>query len=108
MPKRILVAEDEALSRKWITAWLRDIGYVVSEAKDGAEALDFLDNAHFDLVLSDIRMPRVDGVAVLTHLRAISPGTPFIVLSAYPTDAECLSAMPKAAMLAKPVQLEDL
>jgi two-component system response regulator AtoC len=66
--KRILIAEDEVLSRRWITAWLRDMGYEVDEAKDGAEALDLIDRSRFDLVLSDIRMPRVDGVAVLTHL----------------------------------------
>jgi CheY-like chemotaxis protein len=108
MPKRILFAEDEAFSRRWMAAWLRRIGYDVSEAKDGAEALDLLDTCRFDLVLSDIRMPRVDGLAVLTHLRSITPQTPFIVLSAYPNDADRLSGMFGAIIMKKPVILEEL
>jgi CheY-like chemotaxis protein len=108
MGKRILIAEDEGLSRRWLTAWLRDIGYDVSEARDGVEALELLDTARFDLVLSDIRMPRVDGIAVLTHLRSISPETPFIVLSGSPNDADRLSGMLGAIVIPKPFLLEDL
>ncbi|HEY7164251.1 MAG TPA: response regulator [Candidatus Binatia bacterium] len=108
MRKRILIAEDEGLSRRWLTAWLRDIGYDVSEAKDGVEALELLDTCVFDLVLSDIRMPRVDGIAVITHLHSISPDTPCIVLSASPNDADRLSGMLGAIVISKPFLLEDL
>ena len=105
MAKRILLAEDETISRKWLSDWLRRTGYDVSEAKDGAEALDLLDSHSFDLVLSDIRMPRVSGIAVLTHLRSISPSVPFIILSADSDDAQ---GMPGGIIMKKPVLLDDL
>ena len=108
MPKRILIAEDDPLSRKHLGAWLVDIGYDVKLASDGAEALDLLDSSPFDLVVSDIRMPRVNGIAVVTHLRSLSPSTPFIILSAYPHDASALSRMPKSTLMTKPFILEDL
>ena len=108
MPKRILIVEDDPISRKYIGVFLRQEGFEVDEAKDGAEALDLLDSSQFDLVLSDIRMPRVDGIAVVSHLRAISPDTPFIVLTAYPDDAISLSRMPRALFMSKPVLFEDL
>jgi len=108
LPKRILVAEDDTITRRSLTAWLRSIGYVVSEAKDGAEALDLLDRSRFDLVISDIRMPRVDGLVVLTHLHSIAPEVPCIVLSAYPNDADRLSGMLGAIVISKPFLLEDL
>src|ERR1043165_3922682 len=103
MPKRILIAEDEALTRRWTSAWLRDIGYDVSEAINGAEAIDLIERSHFDLVLADLRMPRVDGVRVLMHLRSASPKTPFIILSVAPSDAECLAGMSNCAVLGKPI-----
>ena len=108
MPKRILIAEDDPLSRKYLGAWLADIGYEVKLASDGGEALDLLDNSSFDLVLSDIRMPRVDGNVVVSHLRSISPSTPFIILSAYPDDAGDVCRMPKAILMTKPFLIEEL
>lgn len=108
MPKRILIAEDDPLSRKHLGAWLAHIGYDVELASDGAEALDLLDSSPFDLVVSDIRMPGVDGIEVISHLRSLSPSTPFIILSAYPDDASALSGMPKSTLMAKPVILEHL
>jgi CheY-like chemotaxis protein len=108
MPKRILIVEDEPLSRKNIGLFLREVGYEIDEAKDGVEALNLIDSFKFDLVLSDLRMPRVDGIAVISHLRSISPDTPFIVLTAYAADAVYLSKMPRAVFMNKPVVLEDL
>ena len=87
MKQRILFAEDEPISRKLISRYLRGEGYDVDEAKDGAEALDFLNSFQFDLVISDIRMPRVDGIELITRLGSIYPDTPFIVLTSLPNDA---------------------
>ena len=88
--------------------FLRREGYEVDEAKDGAEALDFLNSFQFDLVISDIRLPRVDGIAVITRLRSISPDTPFIVLTSYPDDALDVSKMPKSLVIGKPVLFDNL
>jgi CheY-like chemotaxis protein len=103
--KRILLAENETISRKYLSGWLLGSGYDVTEAKDGAEALDFLDTQRFDLVLSDIRMPRVNGIAVITHLRSISPWVPFIIMSAYPSDADGILG---GTIMRKPVLLDLL
>ena len=108
MKQRILFAEDEPISRKLISMFLRREGYEVDEAKDGAEALDLLNKFKFDLVISDIRMPRVDGFAVIKRLRATSPETPFIILTSYPDDALDLSNTPKSSVIGKPVLFENL
>ena len=65
MSKNILVVDDEPGSLKFISYFLRKDGYQVTEARDGAEALDLIENSRFDLVLSDVRMPGVDGVWLL-------------------------------------------
>ncbi|MGZ8453755.1 MAG: response regulator [Candidatus Binatia bacterium] len=108
MQQRILFAEDEPISRKLISMFLRREGYEVEEAKDGAQALDLLNNCQFDLVISDIRLPRVDGIAVITRLRSIAADTPFIVLTSYPDDALDLSKMPKSLIMSKPVIFDNL
>lgn len=108
MQQRILFAEDEPISRKLISMFLRREGYEVDEAKDGAEALDLLNNFQFDLLISDIRLPRVDGIALILRLRFISPDTPFIVLTSYPNDALDVSKMPKSLIIGKPVIFENL
>ena len=108
MKQRILFAEDEPISRKLISMFLRGEGYEVDEAEDGAEALGLLNNFQFDLVISDIRMPRVDGVELITRLRANFPDIPFIVLTSYPNDGLDLSKLPKSFVLGKPVLFDIL
>src|ERR1051326_3605364 len=100
--KRILLVEDEPLSRKSTGLFLRDIGYHVQEANDGAEALSLLETFRFDLVLTDIRMPRVNGVAVIARLRSISTDTPFIVVTASPQDVDGLSTIARSTFMTKP------
>ena len=75
--ERILVVEDEIVTRKNICVFLSHEGYEVHEAKDGADALRLLNTSRFDLVLSDVRMPGVDGVSVGSHLREIAPELAF-------------------------------
>jgi CheY-like chemotaxis protein len=78
MSKDILVVEDEPASLECISHFLRKQGYEVREARDGAEAIELIDNSQFDLVLSDIRMPRVDGVALATNILSRVPTIPII------------------------------
>jgi two-component system cell cycle response regulator CpdR len=73
MSKNILVVEDEPVSLEFISQVLRKEGYRVSKARDGAEAIELLDNTRFDLVLTDIRMPRLDGVALAMHILSRLP-----------------------------------
>jgi len=108
MPKRILLVEDESITRKNISQFLREMGYYVDEAKDGAEALDLLNKSRFDLLVSDVRMPRVDGMIVSSYLRCTSPSTPVIIITGYPEDAVGASQAPRVVHMRKPVLLEDL
>ena len=68
-PRRVLVAEDDADSRHLVAEYLRRAGYEVLEASDGAQALQIAKEHKPMLILLDIRMPRLDGVAALTQLR---------------------------------------
>jgi len=80
-PRRILVVEDEALLRFSLVAYLEDSGHACREAADGEEALALLATEPFDLVLTDLRMPRMDGFALLDALHAAHPGLPVVVLT---------------------------
>ncbi|MBC8317876.1 MAG: response regulator, partial [Desulfobulbaceae bacterium] len=77
----ILTAEDDAILRKSISAYLRKKGYVVLEANDGAEALEIFRAEKPDLILSDLRMPEMDGFGLFSAVREESIDTPFIIVS---------------------------
>jgi len=81
--KSILVVEDDAGCLKNICTFLREEGYKVTEAHHGDEALELVTQATFDLILTDIRMPRTDGIRLLEQARAISPETPVILMTAF-------------------------
>ena len=108
MSKNILVVEDEPASLEFISQVLRKEGYRVSGARDGAEAIELLDNTRFDLVLTDIRMPRLDGVALAMHILSRLPTVAIITMTGFPSEdlrpiwgygIQCLS---------KPLSLDEL
>lgn len=78
---RILIIEDEEKIREILTEFLRDAGYETDEARDGVEGLTLLRQNHYDLVLLDILMPKIDGFAVLELLRRESD-VPVVLLTA--------------------------
>ena len=107
MSKNILVVEDEPASLECIIHFLRKQGYEVREARDGAEAIELIDNSQFDLVLSDVRMPRLDGVALAMHIRSRVPTIPIILMTGVPFDlTEKLGYHPPC--LSKPLSLDEL
>jgi len=107
---RAIVVDDEPLARERLVAMLADIGdvEVVAEAADGATALAAVENLDPDLILLDIRMPRMDGLEVARHL-ATFPSAPAIVFcTAY--DDHALAAFEANAVdyLLKPIRIERL
>ena len=78
---RILVADDEEAIQKLLSIPLQKEGYEVVVARDGQDALDVFGKEHFDLVVLDIMMPRVDGMEVCRRMRAVST-VPIIMLTA--------------------------
>ena len=86
MTKKILVVEDEPDSLKLLSYFLSHEGYEIAGAKDGVEAIELLGESQFDLVLSDIKMPRMDGVALAKHIISSVPLTAVLLMTAYDFD----------------------
>ena len=83
--ERVLVVDDEPTVRRFAARVLEDEWYVVQEARDGAEALALMQSgtAVVDCVVSDVVMPRLNGVELLQALSVRHPGLPVILMSAY-------------------------
>ncbi|HSK04135.1 MAG TPA: sigma-54 dependent transcriptional regulator [Kofleriaceae bacterium] len=106
---RILVADDEAGLREFITDCLELDEHTVVAAKDGKEAAKLLDERGFDLVLTDLKMPGLDGMAVLRKVRAEQPEVEVIVMTAHGTVDNAVEAMKLGAFeyLQKPISGPD-
>lgn len=104
MDSTILVVEDDAQLREVITEVLCDEGYTVYEANDGQRALERLETLAPDLVLSDVRMPRVTGIELAERLRQRRVPIPIVLMSANANAPLGGGAM----FLAKPFSLEEL
>jgi two-component system response regulator FlrC len=102
---RLLVVDDDEGLRSFLEAALTSEGHDVTVAVDGADALRRLDAAGFDAVITDLKMPGVDGMQVLQHVRAEHPGTQVIVLTAHGSIETAVEAMRAGAcdFLQKPV-----
>ena len=79
----VLVADDNEGIRNTTAAILRDVGYTVTEAQDGEAALDALSQEPFDVALLDVRMPKLDGISVVTDLDPAPPPPVIVMVSAY-------------------------
>jgi PAS domain S-box-containing protein len=83
MTKKILVVDDEEGIRKVLSVSLRDKGYEVSTADSGKEALNVFAQTQPEIVLTDIRMPEIDGLQLLQSIKAKSPDTEVVMISGY-------------------------
>jgi len=107
---RILIIDDEAILRDAAAEALRRAGHAVDAFDAGRPALDAFAQTGHDLVLSDLRMPGMDGVAVLEEAKKIAPDVPFIMVTAFGTVETAVGAMKKGAydFIIKPYRLEEL
>lgn len=110
MAKSVLIAEDEKVLRESLAQLLSEEGYEVVTAGDGQEAYDIAVARTFDIVLTDMKMPRMDGAKLLEHLQQIAPQTPVIIITAFGTVESAVHAMRSGAadFLLKPVQFDDV
>ena len=111
LKKKILIVDDYFPTRRLIRdALSQDGDYEISEAENGAEAVDQCHRNTFDLVISDIMMPGVGGMELLNRLREISPDTSVIMMTAHPAVDLTVSAMKKGAVdfLKKPFDIDNL
>jgi len=94
MSERLLIVDDHPLTRDALAALLTQGGFdVVGEAADGAEALELARDLQPDLVLLDLSMPGLDGLAALPRLRTAAPGCEVVVLTASGTEDNLLAAI---------------
>lgn len=107
MPK-ILLVEDDVLTKNTIARFLRDEGFDVDEAAEGESALSLLERSRYDLILSDIAMPRVNGFDLLDRATSIAPGIPVILMTAYDPLQSQAANRGAAGLILKPFLLDDL
>ncbi len=106
----ILVVDDESIVRDSLQAWLEDEGFTVHTAASGSEALDRLSKQEYQLMLTDIVMPEMDGVELLEKAKDMFPGLCVVMMTAYATVETAVEAMKIGAIdyLLKPFDPETL
>ena len=110
MPLRILLADDDAALRKVVGHKLKRHGYEVTPAENGLEALALLDTHVFDLLLSDMKMPRMGGLELLEAAKKKRPGLEIILMTAYADVSQAVKAVKLGAFdyLTKPFDDDHL
>jgi two-component system response regulator HydG len=109
-PGKVLVVDDQRNMRATTAILLREAGYTVGEAEDGATAVQRLSGETFDVVLTDVRMGTVDGMEVLRATLEGAPTTQVIVMTAYGTIEAAVEAIRRGAYdyIAKPFKEDEL
>ncbi len=108
--KRVLVVDDEQSMREMLGIMLRKERFEVATAKSRAEAARALAAARVDLVITDVRLPDGDGIEILRHVKAASPETVVIVMTAYGSAESAVAALKLGAhdYLIKPFDVDEL
>ena len=107
---RILIIDDDESLRKVIGYMLEEAGYVVDRAASASEGLRILAERRPDLVLSDVKMPKKDGIELLADIKRIDPAIPVVILTAFASVETAVEAMKRGASdyLTKPIARDDL
>jgi len=108
--KRILVVDDDTSLRQLIIEGLSTFDYDITEADSGTEAIRKIEERAYDLVITDMMMPGMSGMELLTRIREVKPETAVLVITAYPATHLAVTAMKKGAVdfLAKPFDIDTL
>ena len=107
---KILIIDDEKSIRKTMREILEYEGYTVEEAENGKDGLDLIKDEHYDIILLDIKMPKMDGIEVLEEAMKVAPDTPVIMISGHATVENAVEAVKKGAFdfISKPPDLNRL
>jgi two-component system response regulator PilR (NtrC family) len=107
---RILIVDDEESMRDFLSIMLHREGYQVDTAVDGAQAVVHLRDHNYDLVISDIKMPRMSGLELLAHIKERTPETVVLMVTAFSTTDEAVEAMKQGAYdyITKPFRNEEI
>jgi len=107
---RVLIVDDEESIRITLAEFIKEDGYMIETAEDAAEALSLMDKYAFDVIVTDVVLPRMDGVALLKMIRERSPDTQVIMLTGDPTVETAAEAVRTGAFdyLTKPVSKKSI
>jgi two-component system cell cycle response regulator CpdR len=106
---RILLAEDDEAMRSYLSRALEQAGYSVDSVDRGTEAVPLLTDNHYDLLLSDIVMPEMDGIELAQRCNEISPHTKVMFITGFAAvTLKASREQPNAKLLSKPFHLKDL
>ncbi len=83
--KKVLIIDDEESIRKILSIILKTEGYAVTEVKDSKEAIKIISKDSFNLIITEISMPNVDGLTLIKEIETVSPNVPVVVISAIGT-----------------------
>ncbi|MCL4473991.1 MAG: sigma-54 dependent transcriptional regulator [Actinobacteria bacterium] len=110
MAFRVLIAEDEDITRKHLLGALREEKYDVEGTDNGLDALGMIESDSFDVLITDIKMPRMDGLELLAKVKSVSPETEVIVITGFGSISSAVDAMKNGAddYLPKPFDLDEL
>ena len=108
--EKILIVEDEEMARKNLEHILRKEGYKVVAVENGMKALERLNSTTFDLVITDLKMDKVDGMEVLENSRRLQPYTEVVMITGYATVNSAVRAMQEGAYyyIAKPYKIDEV
>ena len=106
----VLIVDDERVATRNLEHLMRKDGYTARSAQSGSAALALLEQQRFDVVLTDLRMEKVDGMQVLRHCKRLYPDSEVILITGYATAGSAVEAMREGAFyyLAKPFRLEEV
>lgn len=110
MNRKILIADDEKVLRDSLKMVLEDEGYITATAEHGEDALNKLSEDNYDLIISDIKMPKMDGMELLGKVSEEYPETSFFIMTAFASVESAIEALRKGAYdyIIKPVEFDDL
>ncbi len=110
MALKILVAEDEEITLKHLISTLRKEGYETTGTKNGREALERLAHNHFDVLITDIKMPEMNGIELLEKAKEIIPEIDVMIITGFGSISSAVEAMKKGAYeyITKPFDLDEL
>jgi len=107
---RILIIDDEAIALQNLMHVLKKEGYVILGTQNSMEALELIENEQFDLILTDLKMEKIDGMQILARTKELYPDSEVIMITGYATVETAIAAMKMGAYhyIAKPFKLDEV
>lgn len=110
MSAKILIVDDETSMREFLSILLEREGYAPDTAENSAAAMKLLDKNEYELVISDVNMPGLNGIGLLEKIKAFSPDTPVMMITAFSTSEQAVEAMKHGAYnyISKPFKVDEI